>query len=363
MKILIECLWGTEAAPVFSYGLAAGLKANGHDVHGILPEQTENRSQWIETFGSSHLNFIRSVPQKKKPLSTGIKFCFDCFEIKSKYKNISFDLTIRTFTHPIDSVILRLINTGILATVCHDPVPHAGMDRYAAKQYRDQIRNSGDLIVLTRAFIPIIEEQYGISRSHIHYLRHGLMTYPGSSLPGKKADPTKSINFLFFGRITAYKGLHILAEAYRLLTQTRSNVSLTIAGSGDFSDHEDEFRDLPNLQIVNRYIREEEVQSFFDTGNTVLILPYTEATQSGVIPIAFDFGVPVIAANTGGLVEQLFDGKYGILFEPENSQALADAMTAFVKNPETYQIQAEKMQEGKALLRWENVTKELIESW
>ena len=179
----------------------------------------------------------------------------------------------------------------------------------------------------------------------------------------KKKDPAESVNFLFFGRIEAYKGLHVLAESYRLLTQNYSNVSLTIAGCGDFTDYNDKFQELPNNTIINRYINEEEIESLFDTGNTVVVLPYIDATQSGVIPIAFDFGVPVIASNTGGLAEQLFDGEYGLLFEAGNSQALADAMAAFVNSPKTYQIQAEKMKEGRDLLKWENVAKELIDSW
>ena len=82
-----------------------------------------------------------------------------------------------------------------------------------------------------------------------------------------------------------------------------------------------------------------------------------------MIPIAFDFGVPVIASNTGGLAEQLFGGEYGILFETGNSQALADSMAAFVNSPKTYQYQAKKMKEGRDLLKWENVAKELIDSW
>ncbi len=363
MKILIEFLWGIEAGPVFSYGLASGLKANGHDVYCILLEQTENRAQWIETFGLSHLSFIRSTPHKKNPLSSGITFLTDCLNIKSKFHSIVFDLTIRAFVHPYDSIIFKFICTNILATVCHDPIPHSGNNDQIAEKYQDQIRHSSDIIVLTKAFIPLIENHYGIDRSHIHYLRHGLMVYQKSLVPIKKKDPAESINFLFFGRIEAYKGLHVLADAYSLLSQNYPNVSLTIAGSGNFSDYKDEFQRSSNVKIINRYIKEEEIESLFDTGNTVVVLPYTDATQSGVIPIAFDFGVPVIAANTGGLVEQLFDGDYGILFENGNSQALADAMASFLKSPNTYQIQAEKMKEGRDLLKWENVARELIDSW
>lgn len=363
MKILIEFLWGIEAGPLFSYGLASGLKANGHDVYCILLEQTENRAQWIETFGSSHLSFVRSTPKKKKPLSSGVTFLTDCLKIKSKFHNIIFDLTIRTFVHPYDPVIFKFIRTNKLATVCHDPIPHSGNNDQIAEKYHDQIRHSGEIIVLTKAFIPVLEERYGIERSHIHYLRHGLMVYQRSSSPMKKNDPAESINYLFFGRIEAYKGLHVLADAYRLLTQNYSNVSITIAGGGDFSDYTDEYQELPNVTIINRYINEEEIESLFDTGNTVVVLPYIDATQSGVIPIAFDFGVPVIASNTGGLAEQLFGGEYGILFETGNSQALADSMAAFVNSPKTYQYQAKKMKEGRDLLKWENVAKELIDSW
>ena len=154
MKILIEFLWGIEAGPVFSYGLASGLKANGHDVYCILLEQTENRPQWIETFGSSHLSFIHSTPKKKNPLSSGFTFLTDCLKIRSKFHNIHFDLTIRTFVHPYDSVIFRFIRTKNLATVCHDPFPHSGDNDQITEKYQDQIRHSSEIIVMTKSFIP-----------------------------------------------------------------------------------------------------------------------------------------------------------------------------------------------------------------
>ena len=161
MKILIEFLWETEAPPVFSYGLAAGLKANGHDVYCILLDRTENREQWLETFGPSHLYFIPCTIIRNKPISSAIKFLGSCFGIKQKFGKITFDLTIRTFIHPINSFLFRFIHSNRTADICHDPIPHAGMSPKAAEIYRQQIRNADDVIVLTKAFIPILEEQYG----------------------------------------------------------------------------------------------------------------------------------------------------------------------------------------------------------
>ena len=363
MKILIEFLWETEAPPVFSYGLAAGLKANGHDVFCIMLEQTENRAQWLETFGPSHLYFIPETIKRNRPFSSAINFLGSCFGIKEKFGKITFDLAIRTFFHPINPFLFRFIHSKCVADICHDPIPHAGMDPKAAEIYQKQIRNAEDVIVLTKAFIPVLEDQYGKKLSRIHFMRHGLMAYPRTGVPSQKTDPPESVNFLFFGRITEYKGLHILAEAYKQLCGKHSNVSLTIAGSGDFSEYENEYKTLPNVRIINRYIRDTEIEAFFTGGNTVAVLPYTDASQSGIIPIAFDFGIPVIAAKTGGLTEQLFAGNYGILFEAGNSRALADAMSVFLESPETYQTQAAKMREGRELLKWEKVTEELINSW
>jgi glycosyltransferase involved in cell wall biosynthesis len=53
-----------------------------------------------------------------------------------------------------------------------------------------------------------------------------------------------------------------------------------------------------------------------------VVLPYRSATQSGVVPLAFAFGVPAIASATGGLVEQVIDGETGLLFAPGDVDAL-----------------------------------------
>jgi glycosyltransferase involved in cell wall biosynthesis len=60
--------------------------------------------------------------------------------------------------------------------------------------------------------------------------------------------------------------------------------------------------------------------------NSVLVVPYKDATQSGVITVANLFKVPVIASNAGGLVEQVTHLKTGLLFETNNIEALKVAM-------------------------------------
>ena len=362
MRILIECLWPIESGSLFSFGMASGFKENGHDVYCILTENIENKNQWVNTFGNSHIFFFQKLPRKKDLIFSVICFFRNCLQLWKKFKPVSFDLAISTFTNPFELLIMNFVKTQKRAAVCHDPLPHSDMNKKAVKQYEQRIKCFDEVIVLTKGYIPVMEKKYGFPSDCIHYMRHGLMHYQRTANPAIPANPEKEINFLFFGRILEYKGLLLLADAYKFISAKYKNISLTIAGNGNFEPYAKEYKSLPNVNIVNRYIENEEVSSFFNTGNTVVVLPYLNATQSGVIPIAFEFGNPVISSDIGGLSEQLFDGEYGILFNSGDSSALASAMSLFLEFPDLYQKEAEKMLEGKTKLSWASVVQSIYPS-
>lgn len=206
------------------------------------------------------------------------------------------------------------------------------LERWLTTHY---IKAASDIIVLTQSFIPIVEKRFGYSKEHIHYMPHGRMSIYKQSTITPLTD-CKNINFLFFGRIEEYKGLFILAEAYKKLTQSYSNISLTVAGSGDFSKYHAIFKELPQVKIINRYIADTEIDDYFSVPNTILVLPYLDASQSGVIPIALEYGVPIIASNTGGLKEQMDNGNLGLFSTPGDADSLMKQMEYFLIHPDFY---------------------------
>ena len=65
---------------------------------------------------------------------------------------------------------------------------------------------------------------------------------------------------------------------------------------------------------------------------TVVVCPYTDATQSGVVMSAFTYLVPVVATNVGGLPEMIDNNITGLLVPPKDSKALAICLIELLKS-------------------------------
>jgi|GEM_PF-3300369 len=142
---------------------------------------------------------------------------------------------------------------------------------------------------------------------------------------------------LFFGRVEKYKGYENLAPIAKRLAGR--NIRLVVAGRGD-SEHLEAARDLPNVEVINRFIPEEEVTELFNAAH-VNLLPYREATQSGVLLLAASFGVPSIAFAVGQLEEYMVGG-VGKCVPAGDLDAFADAALEYLEMDEQSWQQARK---------------------
>lgn len=357
MKILLECMIDIESGPVFTLGLAKGLVNNGVDVYVIINKTCENIQDWKVNFDSSHLYILDNpLYLKKKPLKT-LK---ELFKIKKKFEHIVFDYFLDTFPFAMPRSIQKVINYKNSIGIDHDAIPHSSADEDGSIKVKEKISSLDYVLILSKIYVDIVSKKYNKPTSKILYMRHGVMEYP-TVFSKIECDDKHTINFLYFGRIDGYKGLHVLYKAYENLSRKYSNISLTIAGGGDFSEYEVEYSGLSNCKIVNRYITDEEIATFFSRPNTIVVLPYLDASQSGVIGMAFNFKNPVIVSDTGGLKEQLFDGDMGLFVKPADSADLESKMEQFVLDKKLYDEQVNLMKLGYKKTTWDYVTKELLE--
>lgn len=353
LKILVECFWYKESGPYFTYGFVKGLLANGVDVYVITTDIMENITEWQAIIPNEKIFLWRELPRHNKPFS----YLCHLWKIRKKFKGVIFNCIITTFPGRSDFIISHFIKRKEDIMILHDVIPHSSTKKHTTNYIYKYIRKADTILVLTKSYIPEIKKIFGYDDKHILYMRHGLMPYPHGNL--KQTDDGR-INFLYFGRIDGYKGLGILAEAYRSLCAKYDNISLRIAGKGDFKKYDKEYKDLKEVTIYNRYIEDSEISFFFEKPNTVLVLPYTDATQSGVIGVAYDFEVPVVASDLVGLREQLFNGEVGCLCKPNDSSALAEKMEKFILNKNEINNQITLMKKYKNKMTWKCVTGELI---
>src|SRR5690606_11249160 len=76
------------------------------------------------------------------------------------------------------------------------------------------------------------------------------------------------------------------------------------------------------------FIPDEEIEVYLK-GADVLVLPYREIFQSGILIMAYTFGLPVVATTVGSFGKDVIQGRTGFLCEPGDSTALADAIEQY----------------------------------
>ena len=131
---------------------------------------------------------------------------------------------------------------------------------------------------------------------------------------------------LFFGRIWPYKGLDILLRAQPLVSRATPGATFVIAGQGESLEcYRRQIEDAGCFHVINRWIGNAERSDLFRAA-TVVVLPYIEATQSGVVPVAYGHARPVVATRVGALSEVVREGDTGLLVPPHDERALANAL-------------------------------------
>ena len=139
---------------------------------------------------------------------------------------------------------------------------------------------------------------------------------------------------LFFGLIRPYKGLSFLIEA---MPQVLREVDCSLLVAGEFYDDKSKYTALiekhgltDRVRIEDAYIPNENVHLYFAAAD-VVVLPYIEASQSGIVPIAYSFNTPVISTRVGGLPEAVLENKTGLLVEPGDPAPIAAAIVRYYR--------------------------------
>jgi glycosyltransferase involved in cell wall biosynthesis len=165
--------------------------------------------------------------------------------------------------------------------------------------------------------------------------------------------------YLFFGRIDKYKGISNLLNAYLAISK-EVDIPLVIAGQGKLSDRESLLVQKDSkIVLLNRFIEDGEMIWLFQNARA-LILPYLEASQSGIIPIAYHYGKPVLVMDLPGLTEFVVEGKTGLV--ARNAVELVKSMQKLSDDSLIKAMGIEAVKYEDENLLWEKNIEKLLES-
>jgi glycosyltransferase involved in cell wall biosynthesis len=172
--------------------------------------------------------------------------------------------------------------------------------------------------------------------------------------PAAAPDPVPfRRTILFLGRLEPYKGLAVLVAAMQEVWREQPDVRLTVAGRGPSAA---EVPEHPMISAVLRYVTDDEIDELFSEA-TLVVAPYTEASQSGVVSLAAARGIPSVVSDVGALAELAVDSS--LVVPGGDASALARALLANLDHGPDLRRRVHEM--AVEQLSWSVVGRETVE--
>lgn len=265
------------------------------------------------------------------------------------------DVVLSAMAHPLTPLLAPVVGRmAAYVPVVHDAQPHPGDPAFAWHWRLDR--------ELTAASVAVCLSDE-VARALA--ARHPAVPLIRSSLPALlaqervEASPADAPEFLFFGRLRRYKGLDVLRDAFAEVRSRNPGVRLRVVGEGDAEGAAPGLSAVPGVTLEQRWVSEAEIPQLLASARSV-VLPYQEASQSGVAVQALALGVPVLATPIGGLPEQVRPGRGGMLA----AAATVDAVVAMLEAalaPGVLDRLREEALAARPVNPWDIVATEMLE--
>ena len=208
----------------------------------------------------------------------------------------------------------------------HDPIPHdtiSRIERLRMGIYQKFFKNR---LLLSDALLEDYLKFSGFNRNTIYFSRLSVYDFL-TSYEVQRNDIGNYI--LFFGRITYYKGVELLIEAFKNSQLWKQGIKLVIAGKGGLNCETPSQDD--GIIFLNRYIENIELANLI-RWSMYVVLPYRSATQSGCVMSAYAFNKPILATRVGDLPKEIEHNKTGFIIDPNSVECLQKGLIQLSNN-------------------------------
>lgn len=196
---------------------------------------------------------------------------------------------------------LRPVRQPRVLTV-HYPLPRGRVPR---ARERALLRGMDAVVAHSEHGAARLRDELGLDPARVHTIEHGAFDYL-TRLPDERPLPAELRDaggpvVLFFGLLRPYKGIDVLLEAFRSV----EGAELWVVGrpTMDLGPLYELAARVPGtVRFVPRFVTDPEIPAFFRRAE-IVVLPYREIEQSGVLYTGLAFGKPIVASAAGGFTE------------------------------------------------------------
>ena len=350
--------WGIRGMGVYDYSLCDALHKKNMNLTLITNCYYEYDK--LSNFKVNKIFFKYSENIKNgiiRKLVRGLEYCFTMQNLVNKYSKESPDIIHIQWLlrYQFEYLWLKMLryklrkgNTKIILTA-HNILPH--INGYKYKNILEKIYSQVDGIivhseVMKKKMIRIFGAK--AKKWSICVIPHGTVEKLFEKVDENilnnyrnkiKLLKSKEHNFLFAGVIHENKGLDVLLMAWGEHINKYPNDKLYIIGKPCYNiNNELEIIKKHHSSIISSlgYKSDEELLAYYLECDFV-VLPYKEASQSGVLLTALTLGKPVIATNVGGLPEIINVVQGGYIVNPNDPHLLSEALDK-AANISTYDL-------------------------
>jgi glycosyltransferase involved in cell wall biosynthesis len=303
----------------------ANALSRSTEVALLLPERLAGFARELEP--GVHFDAF-PLPRLRQP----VRQARMCAQIVRSLRRWQPDVVHLQSGHLWFNLTLGVVRGPPLVVTVHDVLAHPG-DRASGRTPRSVIRfayrRATDVVVHAEYVKREAVRHVGLDPARVHVIPHVALG------PTRQGDWEQGDGrtILFFGRIWPYKGLEYLIRAQPLIAERVPEVRFVVAGTGeDLARYRALMSDPSRFEVIDEFVSVTRRAELFARA-AVVVLPYVEASQSGVVPLASAFEKPVVVTDVGGLPEAVEAGRTGLIVPPRDVRALADAVVALLDDP------------------------------
>ena len=349
--VAVMYLGSNGGGPKFAYELARGLQRAGNRILPIVSDHVDNRPDF------DSLGPVLAPPTFRTSLGAAVRsplIVINAMRIVRQFRRRRFAAVVVAMEHVWQAPILAAMRfTGVPQLLCvHDAAMHPGdANRLEATLLKWQRRVADGALAFSDHVATRLVTDGSFAKDRIWQTVHGAFGRSAESPHQPPVDRPPVVGF--FGRIAEYKGIDLCYAAVQLLRDGGQRVIFRVVGDGAIElvagyDHEDD-------DIRPGWVDDADIPQILE-GFDILVLPYREASQSGVFAYAISQGLPIVATPVGGLRQQAEQTGAAALSRTSDATGLCEAIRSVIDDKGRYrQLGANGMAAARGSYSWDRV--------